>query len=52
MNVKLLIVVRCDNVGAIFMAENSYSGVVQGMLTPDTTSFESILRMVSFKLCL
>jgi hypothetical protein len=27
MNVKLPIVVRCDNVGAIFMAENSSSGV-------------------------
>jgi hypothetical protein len=27
MNVKLTIVVRCDNVGAIFMAENSSSGV-------------------------
>jgi hypothetical protein len=27
MNVKLPIVVRCDNVDAIFMAENSSSGV-------------------------
>jgi hypothetical protein len=27
MNVKLPIVVRCDNIGAIFMAENSSSGV-------------------------
>jgi hypothetical protein len=27
MNVKPPIVVRCDNVGAIFMAENSSSGV-------------------------
>jgi hypothetical protein len=27
MNVKLPIVVRCNNVGAIFMAENSSSGV-------------------------
>jgi hypothetical protein len=27
MNMKLPIVVRCDNVGAIFMAENSSSGV-------------------------
>jgi hypothetical protein len=26
-DVKLLIVVRCDNVGAIFMAENSSSGI-------------------------
>jgi hypothetical protein len=26
-NVKLPIVVRCDNVGAIFMAENSSSGI-------------------------
>jgi hypothetical protein len=27
MNVKLPIVVRCDDIGAIFMAENSSSGV-------------------------
>jgi hypothetical protein len=27
MNIHLLVVVRCDNVGAIFMAENSSSGV-------------------------
>jgi hypothetical protein len=26
-DIKLLIVVRCDNVGAIFMAENSSSGI-------------------------
>ncbi len=27
MNIKFRIVVRCDNIGAIFMAENSSSGV-------------------------
>jgi hypothetical protein len=27
MNIKLPIVVRCDNVGALFMAKNSSSGV-------------------------
>jgi hypothetical protein len=52
MNVTLPIVVRCDNVGAIFMAENSSSGVCTRHVDPRYHLFESILRMVSFKLCL
>jgi hypothetical protein len=52
MTVKLPIVVRCDNVGAIFMARIQALEFVQGMLTLDTTLFASILRMASFKLCL
>jgi hypothetical protein len=51
MNVKLPIVARCENVGAIFMAKNSSSGVyTRHFDTP--ILFENILRTVSFKLYL
>jgi hypothetical protein len=48
MNVKLPIVVRCNNVGAILWPRIQALEFVQGMLTLYTTLFTSILRTVSF----
>jgi hypothetical protein len=44
-DVKLLIVVRCDNVGAIFMAENSSSGIRTLILIPDIILFVNTSKM-------
>jgi hypothetical protein len=53
MSVKLPIVVRHDNVGAIFMAKSSSSGVcTRHVNTRYHFIQEHILRMFSFKLCL
>jgi hypothetical protein len=52
MNVKLSIVVRCNNVGAFLWPRIQALEFAQSTLTLDTTLFANILRMVSFKLCL
>jgi hypothetical protein len=52
MNVKLPIVVRFNNIYAILMAKNSSSGVCTRHVDARYHLFESMLRMVSLKLCL
>jgi hypothetical protein len=60
MNIKVPIVVSCDNVGAVFMARESIGMNVKlpigvrcsnfGMLTPDIILFKNMLKLVAFKL--
>jgi hypothetical protein len=48
-SVKLPIIVRIDNIGAIFMAENASSGVCTRHIDTRYHLFESILKMVLFR---
>jgi hypothetical protein len=48
--VKLPIVVKTDNIGAIFTSENALTGVLQGMWIPSFTLFENLSKMVLLKL--
>jgi hypothetical protein len=47
--VNLPIVVRLDNIGAIFMAENASSGVYTRHIDTRNHFIKSTLRMVSFR---